>query len=78
MRKIRVEEATELTVRGVEGFFEKSVTKFGSGAKIDCPKQYLGRAVYVVIRKPGAEDSIVLSSRSRPRRPGKTGEESIS
>jgi putative transposon-encoded protein len=78
MRKIRVEEATELTVRGVEGFFEKSVTKFGSGAKIDCPKQYLGRAVYVVIRKPGAEESITLSSRSRPRGPKKPGAESIS
>lgn len=52
MRKIRIEEATELTVRGVEGFFEKSVTKFGSGAKIDCPKQYLGRSVFVVVRKP--------------------------
>lgn len=52
MRKIRVVEATELKVQGVEGFFEKSVTKFGSGAKIDCPKQYLGRSVFVVVRKP--------------------------
>ena len=50
-------EATELTIRGVEGLFEKIVTKFGSGAKIDCPKQYLGRAVYVVVRKPGADVS---------------------
>ena len=52
-----VTEATELTIRGVEGLFEKIVTKFGSGAKIDCPKQYLGRAVYVVVRKPGADVS---------------------
>jgi putative transposon-encoded protein len=69
MRKVPVEEATELTVRGVEGFFEKSVTKFGSGAKIDCPKQYLGRAVYVVIRRPGAEATITRSRRERPAAP---------
>jgi putative transposon-encoded protein len=52
--KVEVKDATEVTVEGIEGFFEKTVTKFGSGAKIDCPKQYLGRAVYVVIRRPGA------------------------
>ena len=45
-------ERVKLTVDGVEGFFEKTVTKFGTGAKIDCPKQYLGRDVYVVIRRP--------------------------
>jgi putative transposon-encoded protein len=59
-----VTEATELTVRGVEGFSEKVVTKFGSGAEIDCPKQYLGRGVYVVVHKPGAN----VSDRTARRR----------
>ncbi len=54
MRKAQVRESEELTVTGVEGFFEKTVTKFGNGSKIDCPRQYLGRAVYVIIRRPGA------------------------
>ena len=45
MRKAQVRESEELTVTGVEGFFEKTVTKFGNGSKIDCPRQYLGRAV---------------------------------
>ena len=35
----------------VLGFFEKVVTPFGTGAKIDCPKEFLGRRVYVIIRK---------------------------
>ncbi|MBU1976528.1 MAG: DUF2080 family transposase-associated protein, partial [Nanoarchaeota archaeon] len=26
------------------------VTKFGTGAKVDCPKEYLGRKVYLLIR----------------------------
>ena len=54
MRKTPVKESEELTVRGVEGFFEKVVSRFGNGAKIDCPRQYLGRPVYVVVRRPGA------------------------
>ncbi|MEW5897348.1 MAG: DUF2080 family transposase-associated protein [Nanoarchaeota archaeon] len=29
---------------------EKTVTKFGTGAKVDCPKEYLGRKAYLVIR----------------------------
>lgn len=53
-RKPPLREAEELTVRGVEGFFEKVVSRFGNGAKIDCPRQYLGRAVYVIVRRPGA------------------------
>ena len=34
-----------------ETIFEKAVTPFGSGAKIDCPKEYLGKRVYVMVRK---------------------------
>ena len=30
---------------------EKRVTKFGSGAKIDCPKEYLGKRAYILICK---------------------------
>ena len=33
----------------IEGFFEKVVTKFGTGAKIDCPRAFIGKRVYVVI-----------------------------
>lgn len=38
-----------LEVDGVEGFFVRKVTKFGNSAKVDCPRQYLGRTVYLVI-----------------------------
>ncbi|MHB8553931.1 MAG: DUF2080 family transposase-associated protein, partial [Thermoplasmataceae archaeon] len=27
------------------------VTKFGSGAKVDCPKEFLGRRVYLIITR---------------------------
>ena len=65
MVRTKAREAEELTVRGIEGFFEKIVTPFGNGAKIDCPRQYLGRAVYVAIRRPGAA---IAQSATRRRR----------
>ena len=30
------------------GLFEKTITSFGSGAKIDAPKEHLGKKVYVL------------------------------
>lgn len=51
MKKVKVKERTEITVRGVTGFIEKRVTPFGTGAKVDCPKEYLGKKVYLIIRK---------------------------
>ena len=35
----------------IEILFEKTITKFGNGAKIDAPKEFLGKKVYVLIRK---------------------------
>jgi len=35
----------------IEAIFEKKVTKFGTGAKVDCPLQFLGKSVYLLIRK---------------------------
>ncbi len=40
---------SELNIKNIKGFFVKNVTIFGTGAKIDCPKEYLGRKVYVII-----------------------------
>ena len=50
MKGPKVIETTRWRAEGISGVFEKVVTRFGSGAKIDCPKVYLGRRVYVVIR----------------------------
>lgn len=51
VNKVKIEEVTEITVKGICGFIEKRVTKFGSGAKVDCPKEFLGRRVYLIITK---------------------------
>ena len=49
MKKVKINGRSELKVKNIEGFFEKKVTKFGNGAKVDCPKEYLGKKVYLVI-----------------------------
>jgi putative transposon-encoded protein len=35
----------------IETIFEKTVTTFGNGAKVDCPKKYIGKKVYIIVRK---------------------------
>lgn len=51
MTRVHIEETTEVTIKGIYGFIERKVTKFGSGAKVDCPKEFLGRKVYLVITR---------------------------
>lgn len=49
MKKLTMEPQTHLKIEGIRGFFIRKVTKFGNSAKVDCPKEYLGHTVYLVI-----------------------------
>lgn len=49
MRKITIDNGTLVLTDSVIGFFKKTVTKFGTGAKVDCPKEHIGKTVYVVV-----------------------------
>jgi putative transposon-encoded protein len=49
MRIVEIQAQTHLEIDGIEGFFIRKVTKFGNSAKVDCPKDYLGRTAYLVI-----------------------------
>lgn len=35
----------------VEVIFEKRVTPYGNGAKVDAQKKYIGRRVYIIVLK---------------------------
>ena len=51
LRTIKLEKG-KLELRDeFELIFERTITKFGNGAKIDAPKDLLGRKVYVILRK---------------------------
>ena len=50
-RKIELKKG-ELNIKDkISMVFEKTITKFGTGAKIDAPKEFLGKKVYVMIRE---------------------------
>jgi putative transposon-encoded protein len=49
MTSKKLNEQASLTVNGIKGFFEGKVTPIGNGAKIGCPKEYIGRKVYVIV-----------------------------
>lgn len=49
MKKIELKLKNELKVNNIKGYFERKVTEFGTGAKVDCPKEFLGKNVILVI-----------------------------
>jgi len=50
MRKILVNAGKLQLSDDVKLVYEKIITKFGTGAKIDAPKEYIGKKAYVLIR----------------------------
>ena len=51
MRKIDISDKRVTLTDEVEIVYEKVVTPFGTSAKIDAPKRYIGRRSYVIILK---------------------------
>lgn len=49
MKIIKLNPQTELKVKNIRGFLKRKVTPFGTSAKVDCPKEHLGKDVYLVI-----------------------------
>lgn len=49
MKRVELTPKRRIEIDGVEGFLVRKVTKFGNSAKVDCPKQYVGRTAYLVI-----------------------------
>ncbi|MBU7042957.1 MAG: DUF2080 family transposase-associated protein [Theionarchaea archaeon] len=57
MKIIKLKKGNFTLEDEVIGFLEKRVTKFGTGAKIDCPKEYLGKRVYVLVLKDDQQEN---------------------
>ena len=51
MRKILMLKGKIRLEDDIEQLYEKKITKFGTGAKIDAPKEFIGKKTYVLIRK---------------------------
>lgn len=55
MKKVVMTKTTRLSITGIACFLKRKVTPFGTGAKVDCPKEFLGKNVYLVILDDGTE-----------------------
>jgi len=51
MRKVEIMKKNITLTDEVECVIEKIATPFGNSAKIDCPKKYIGKRVYLVVIK---------------------------
>jgi putative transposon-encoded protein len=55
MKIVPINLKTKLNLEGIRGFIKRKVTPFGTSAKVDCPKEYLGHDVYLVILENGTK-----------------------
>ncbi len=51
MKKIKIDTKSKLVLENIDGFVKRKVTKFGNSAKVDCPKEHLGKGVFLVFIK---------------------------
>ncbi len=51
MKIVKKEKANKLVLENINGFMIRTVTPFGTSAKVSCPKEYLGQKVYLVFIK---------------------------
>jgi len=56
MKKCAMEVTNRIEIENIQGFLIRKVTKFGNSAKVDCPKEYIGQTVYLVITNPKDTD----------------------
>lgn len=48
-RRVGFKVASEVRLKGILGFMKRQVTPYGTGAKVTCPKEFMGKTAYVVI-----------------------------
>ncbi len=51
MRKIELKREDLKLTDKVLGFLERTVTPFGTSAKVDCPRRFIGKRVYLIVCK---------------------------
>lgn len=49
MRKVKIVNKTTLTLKGIKCFLEREVKPFGTSGRIDFPKEFIGKKVFVIV-----------------------------
>ena len=51
-REVKAIKGGKITLRdNVEQIYEKKITPYGNGAKIDAQKKYIGKRAYIIVLK---------------------------
>ena len=53
MKKVKLVRKTSLTLKGIKGFLEREVKPFGTSGRIDFPKEFIGKKVFVAVMEDG-------------------------
>ena len=48
-RQVKFNVSKEIKMRGISGFMRRRVTAYGTGAKVTCPKEFMGKTAYIII-----------------------------
>ena len=54
MRKVKIIHGRIILTDEIEVIYERRVTPFGTSAKVDAQKKYIGKRAYVIILKDGS------------------------
>jgi len=49
VKRVNVIEKSSLTLKGIKCFLEREVKPFGTSGRIDFPKEFIGKKVYVIV-----------------------------
>ena len=49
MKRVNIIEKSSLTLKGIKCFLEREVKPFGTSGRIDFPKEFIGKKVYVIV-----------------------------
>ena len=55
MKIVEFHKDTEITIKNIKGFMKRKIVISGTSAKVNCPKEYLGRDAYLVILENGTK-----------------------
>ena len=49
MKRVKIINKSSLTLKGIRCFLERVVKPFGTSGRIDFPKEFIGKKVFVII-----------------------------
>ena len=48
-KRVNYVATNTLTINNIKGYIKRKVTEHGTGAKVTCPREHLGKTAYLII-----------------------------